>query len=341
MLRFLAFFLLGTIFFTSCSLNTKKSGGQHRYRYEPDFDYTLDDLHQLAPGVVLMEKRDPRVGKLDKLFAKEMPDIKRIGIVVFETEVQGTRSGLSENDKIYPTEQGKQLITEKFLNIWEEGMPIVAPDLEYVSSTDVKKTKAINQYGLSVADYIKTDRTKIEQDDIQWLGSGKTTPLFTIMNPREMRDLSFMLVPASELMGGPKWSEQNKIFLNDICKELNLDAVIVLMSEVSWTAEKKDKFTNENIPEELTIQIKGTTLIPASKYHERLTILKEREQPVINVAYRYHEGELKLPITISIPEEEKNFEEIQKRLLDPMFKAYRDLSFMMIDRMAGEIRKTH
>lgn len=341
MLRFLALFLLGTFLFTSCSLNTKKSGGQHRYRYEPNFEYSLEDLHELAPGVVVMEKRDPRVGKLDKLFAKEMPDIKRIGIVVFETEVQGTRSGLSENDKIYPTEQGKQLITEKFLNLWEEGMPLVAPDLEYIPTADVKKSKAINQYGLSVPDYIKTDRKKIEQDDIQWLGPGKTTPLFTIMNPREMRDLSFMLVPASELMSGPKWSEHNRIFLNDICKELNLDAVFVLMSEVSWTAAKKDKFTNENIPEEMTIQIKGTTLIPANKYHERLNLLKEREQQVINVAYRYHEGELRLPVTISIPEEEKNFEQIEKRLLDPMFKAYRDLSFMMIDRMAGEIRKTH
>jgi predicted amino acid-binding ACT domain protein len=96
-----------------------------------------------------------------------------------------------------------------------------------------------------------------------------------------------------------------------------------------------------NVPEEMTIQIKGTTLIPAGKYLERLTALKEREQQVINVAYRYHEGVLKLPLVISIPEEEKNFEQIQKRLLDPMFKAYRDLTLMMIDRMAGEIRKTH
>jgi hypothetical protein len=341
MLRFLVFILLGGLLLTSCSLGSKKSGGQHRYRYEPYFEYTLEDLSQLAPGVVVMEKRDPRVGKLDKLFAKEMPDIKRIGIVVFETEIQGTRSGLSENDKIYPTEQGKQLITEKFLNIWEEGMPLMASGLDYVSVADVKKSKAITQYGLSVPDYIKTERTKIEQDDIQWLGPGKATPLFTIINPREMRDLSFMLVPASELMSGPKWSEHNKIFLNDICKELNLDAVLILMSEVSWTAGKKDKFTNVNVPEEMTIQIKGTTLIPAGKYHERLTALKEREQQVINVAYRYHEGALKLPLAISIPEEEKNFEQIEKRLLDPMFKAYRDLTLMMIDRMAGEIRKTH
>lgn len=334
-------FLLALIFLTSCSLGTKSSGGKHRYRYEPDFEYTLEDLHQLAPGVVMMEKRDPRVGTLDKLFDPKLPDIKKIGIVVFESEIQSTRSGLSGDDKIYPFEQGKQLITEKLLTQWEEGMSLVAPDLHYVRTDDVRTTKALYQYGLQVEDYIKTDRTRIEPDDIHWLPPGKKTPLYTVMNPRGMRDLSFMLVPASELMGGPKWSEQNKIFLNDICKELQLDAVIVVMSSVSWTAEKKDKFTNETVPEEMTLKIKATTLVPFGKYHERLKILKEREQPVINVAYRYHEGQLKIPVKISIPEEEKNFEQIEKRLLDPMFKAYRDLSFMVIDRMAEEIRKTN
>ncbi len=340
MLRFLSHLILGAIFLTSCTLGTKKNGGKHRYRYEPDFEYTLEDLHELSSSVVVMEKRDPRVGTLDKLFAKGMPPIGRIGIVVFESEIQGTRSGLSENDKIYPSEQGKQLITEKFLGLWEEGMPLLASDLDYVPTSDIKKTKAINHYGLSVTDYIKTDRTKIEQDDIQWLGPGKTTPLFTIMNPRDMRDLSFLLVPASELMSGPKWSEHNKTFLNDICRELKLDAVMILMSEVSWTAEGKDKFTKENIPEVLSLEIKATTLIPSHRYQERLALIKEREEQVMNVAFRYHEGQLKIPITISIPEKEKSFEQIESRLLNPMFKAYRDLSFMMIDRMAEEIRKT-
>lgn len=333
--------LFAIIFLTSCSLGTKSSGGKHRYRYEPDFEYTLEDLHELSSGVVSMEKRDPRVGTLEKLFDPKLPDIKRIGIVVFETEVQPTRSGLSGNDKIYPFEQGKQLITEKLLSQWEEGMSLVAPDLDYVKTDEVRQSKALHQYGLGVEDYIKADRSKIEPDDIVWFPSGKKTPLYTVMNPRGMRDLSFMLVPASELMGGPKWSEQNKIFLNDICKELKLDAVIVLMSSVSWTAERKDKFTNENLTEEINLKIKATTLVPFGKYHERLEILKERERPVINVAYRYHEGQLKVPVKISIPESEHSFEQIETRLLDPMFKAYRDLSFMMIDRMAEEIRKTH
>lgn len=334
-------FLFAILFLTSCSLGTKSTGGKHRYRYEPDFEYTLEDLHELSPGVVSMEKRDPRVGTLDKLFDAKLPDIKRIGIVVFETEVQPTRSGLSGHDKVYVLEQGKQLITEKLLSQWEEGMSLVAPDLHYMRTDDIRTSKALHQYGLQVEDYIKTDRLKIDPDDIQWLPPGKKTPLFTVMNPRGMRDLSFMLVPASELMGGPKWSEQNKIFLNDICKELNLDAVIILMSSVSWTAERKDKFTNENLPEEINLKIKATTLVPFGNYHDRLKSLKERERPVINVAYRYHEGQLKMPVKISIPENEQNFEQIEKRILDPMFKGYRDLSFMMIHRMAEEIRKTH
>lgn len=332
---------LAIVFLTSCTLGTKSTGGKHRYRYEPDFEYTLEDLHELSSSIVSMEKRDPSVGTLEKLFDPKLPDLKRIGIVVFETEVQSTRSGLSGHDNIYPFEKGKQLITEKLLTQWDEGMSLVAPDLLYTRSADIRSSKAILQYGLEVEDFIKADRTAIAADDIHWLPSGKKTPLYTVMNARGMRDLSFMLVPASELMGGPKWSEQNKIFVNDICKELGLDAVIVIMSSVSWTAERKDKFTNENLPEEMKLQIKATTLVPFGNYHERLKILKESERPAINVAYRYHEGQLRIPIQISIPESEQNFEQIEKRILNPMFKAYRDLSFMMIDRIAEELRKTN
>ncbi|MFL5785159.1 MAG: hypothetical protein ACJ76H_11145 [Bacteriovoracaceae bacterium] len=334
--------ILGFFLLTSCSfLGTKSSGGQHRYRYEPDFDYTDSDLRELAPGVVKVETRDPRSGKLKEIFAKDMPDLKRIGIIVFETSIQATRAGLSESDKIYPSEQGKQLITEKFLSIWDEIAPMAAENLDYVNSTAIKNSKAITQYGLEVTDYIKADRSKIEPDDITWMPSGKKTPMYTIMNPRGMRDLSFLLIPASELMEGPKWSDANKQFVNDICKELKLDAVIVVMSDVHWTAERKDKFMNENIPEELNLRINATTLVPFGSFQARLEKLKINDRPAINVAYRYHEGRLNIPIKISLPEDQQNFDEIEKRLLDPMFKAYRDLTFMVIDRMASEMRKTH
>lgn len=288
-----------------------------------------------------MEKRDPRVGKLGKLFSPEQSPLKRIGIVVFETEIQPTRSGLSGQDLIYVTEQGKQVLTEKLLTLWDEGVPLMAPKLDYVPSQLVKSSKALHQYGTEVTDHVKAVRTSVAPDDILWMPSGKKTPLSTILNPRGMRDLSFMLVPASELMGGPKWSEQNKIFLNDISKELSLDAVLVLNSEISWTAPRKDKFTNENIPEELVIKIKASTLVPFGSYHERLKKTGESQRPDINVAYRHHEGELTLPIKIAVPEGERNFETIEAELLSPMFKAYRDLSLMVIHQLAREIEKTH
>lgn len=333
---------LAVTLLTSCSLGTKSSGGKHRYRYEADTEYTSADLKELASSVVMMESRDPRVGKLSHLFAKELPDLRRIGIIIFETEIQPTRSGLSGDDLIYLSEQGKQLVTEKFLRIWDEELSLVAPpELTYVNNQTVKAAKALHQYGSEVPDHINADRTKIDPDDIMWLPKGKKTPLLTVMNPRGMQDLSFMLVPASELMGGPKWSEHNKIFFNDICKELNLDAALVLMSEVSWSAARRDKFTNENVPEEMKLRIKATTLVPFGKYHERLKILKEGERPAINVAYRYHEGKISFPLSISLPEDQKNFSEIEKRVLDPMFKAYRDLSLMMIDQITQEIEKTH
>lgn len=333
--------LLAIVFLTSCSLGTKSKGGNHRYRYEPTFDYSLEELQALSGSFVSVERRDPPVGKLDELFSKELPDLKRIGIVVFETQIQPTRSGLSDNDKIYPTEQGKQLITEKLLGLWEEGISLAAPDLDYVNSTQVKQSKALHQYGLDVTDYIKAERTKVEGDDLLWLPPGKKTAMFTIMNPRGMRDLSFMLVPASELMSGPKWSEQNKIFLSDICRELKLDAVFVIMSKVSWTAERKDKFTNENYREELNLRIEATTLVPFTSYHDRLGKLKESQRPSVNVAYRRHVGELTIPVEISIADEKKDFNEIETRLLAPIFKSYRDLSLTMIDQMARELRKTH
>lgn len=331
--------IIALVLITSCA-GTKSSGGKHRYRYEPEFDYTVEDLKELAPAVVLMEKRDPRAGSLDKLFDPRLPDLKRIGIVVFETQIQPTRTGLSDNDLIYVSEQGKQLLTEKFLTLWEEEGALMAPDLEYVSSQTIKSSRTISKYGLEVPDYIKADRSGIENDDIQWLPAGKKTPLYTVMNPRGMRDLSFMLVPAAELMGGPKWSEQNKIFVNDICKELGLDAVVVVMSQVNWTAARKDKFTNENYPEQMNLTIKATTLVPFENYHQRLKATNVSDLPAINVAYRYHEGKISIPVRISIPESERTFAEIEGRILNPMMKTYRDLSLMVIDQIATELRKT-
>ena len=166
--------------------------------------------------------------------------------------------------------------------------------------------------------------------------------MVTTLNPRGMRDLSLALVPASELMQGPKFSEHMKHAVNDLCRELNLDAVLIVMSELSWSASRIDKHSGEIIPEEVKVMLKATTLVPFSSYHQRLQKLGEkRDLPNHNVAYRSYEATLKIPVLISIAESDQKFDHIQKELLDPMLKTYNDLMQMMELQIITDMKKTH
>lgn len=332
--------LFSLFLLASCSQVIKK-GGSKSYQYDPTAEHSMEELRELAPKVVTVEKRNPPTGKLEDLFAPKLPDIKRVGIVIFETSIQGTRTGLSGQDKIYASEQGKQLITEKLLSVWEEIISLNKRDIEYVASARIKETKAISAFGLKVTDYIQSQRQILDSGDLMFMEPGKKTPTATIMNPRGLQDLSFVLVPATELMGGPKWSEHNKHFLNDIVKELNLDAAIIIYSDVHWTAAHKEKHSGENIPEELTVNIKASTLLPFTRYHERLKLIGNSDRPNVTLCYRTHSTKLILPITISLPPEEMNFENIQSSLIDPLFKLYRDAAAMTAFSMMEELQKTH
>lgn len=331
------FFIL--LLLASCSQITKK-GGSRSYQYDAASEHTVEELQHFAPLVVSVEKRNPPSGKLEDLFDTKLPDIKRIGIVIFETSIQSTRSGLSGQDKIYVSEQGKQLMTEKIHSIWEEILSLNS-SLDYVPSSKIKDTKAISAFGLKVPDYIQSQKQSFDSGDLMFLESGKKSPMTTIMNPRGMQDLSFVLVPATELMGGPKWSEHNKHFLNDIVKELNLDAAIIVYSDLHWTAAHKEKHSGENIPEELTVNIKASTLLPFTKYHERLKLIGNNDRPNVTLCYRTHTTKLTLPISITLPPEQMNFETIQRSLIDPLFKVYRDAAAMTAFSMMEELQKTH
>ena len=289
------FFLLITL---SCSMNTIKSGGERSYVYDAQSLYTRADLSDLSNQVVETSKRDPHIGKLDNLFSKKQAPLKRIGIIVFESEIQPTRGGLAGNNLIYVSESGKQILTESFLNIWEQSLKILAPELDYVSTHEIKKAKTFHQYGLPEENFVKTQRTSLAPDDMFYLESGKKTTSTTVVNPRGMRDVSFLLVPATKLMGGPKWSEHNKHFLNDVAKNLKLDAAIIVMSEISWTAAHTDKHSGEFIPEEANLKIKASTLVPLFRYHERLEKLHINEKPNITLAYRAYEAKMSIPVFI-------------------------------------------
>lgn len=333
--------LISALLLTSCSLGTKTKGGKKDFYYQAGEDYKLEKLSELAPRIIETSQRNPPVGTLDELFSKERPDILRVGIIVFETQIQDTRSGLaSDEGKIYPTASGKQIMTEKFLSIWEEALPIVDPELNYVSSAEVKASKSLHRAGAEVEDHPKSSRTELSVDDIVYLEKGKATAMATILNPRGMRDFSFVLVPATELMNGPKWSEHQKHMLNEVVKELKLDAALVIMTEASWQAAHKEKLTGDHKPSELKVKITASTLIPFSKYHERLEASDRSNAPQVNVAYRTYKGMLTAPVSLDAADEEKTYATIQEKLIGPLFATYRDLALMTMLQMKADWEKT-
>jgi hypothetical protein len=334
--------MIGLILLSSCSLGTVKSGGDKAYVYDVFSEYSIDDLKELSPQVVTTLSRNPQKGKLDDLFSKKQLPIKRVGILVFESEIQPTRSGLSDENKIFLSEQGKQLLTEKLLSVWEQSFPILGEGIELIKVSKIKKSKAFKLDGLDVEDYIKTQRHSLAPDDIFYLPKGKKTTMATILNPRGMRDLSMALVPASEMMAGPKFSEHAKHTLNEVAKELKLDGMFVVMNRIHWTASHVDKHSGAIIPEEVVITLEASTLIPLSNYRERMNNLGEiRDVPNTTIAYRTYESTLKIPVLISVQEELQTFDTIEKELLVPTLKTYNDLSQMLQMRIVEDIKRTH
>lgn len=337
------FFSLILLFLlVSCSLGVTRTGGERSYIYDVFSDYQLEDLKQLAPEIVTTSHRDPSKGKLDDLFSKKQPPLKRVGILVFESIIQPTRGGLAKEDKIYLSAHGKQLLTEKLLSMWDQSFPLLANEVVYIPSRKIKKSKTLPQYGLQVTDHVKSQRHALAPDDIFYTPPGKEVSMVTTLNPRGMRDLSLALVPASELMQGPKFSEHMKHAVNDLSRELDLDAVLIVMSELSWSASRIDKHSGEIIPEEVKVGLKVTTLIPFTSYHQRLQTLGEkRDLPKQSIAYRTYEALLKIPVLISVPEADQRFEHIEQELLNPMLKAYNDLMQMTELQIINDLKKTH
>lgn len=332
--------LICSLVFTSCSLGVIKSGGDRPYLYDSKINYSSRELYELSPSVITTQQKDPQFGKWKDLFGKGQSSIRRIGIVVFESEIQPTRDGLSKYDKIYPTAAGKQIITENFMLMWEQSIKLLGADLNFVPVSKIKKSKTFAQYGTEVDDFILSKRSILAPDDIFFLETGKNTTTSTVINPRGMRDLSLMLVPAYELMGGPKWSEHQKQFVNDISKELSLDAVIIVMSSVSWTASHIDKHSGESINDELKVKIQSSILLPFKAYHERLDYIKIKDRPNTNLCFSTYEAEIRSPIFISVSKENESFDIVETELLNPMFKTYKDLAQMTLMKQITDLKKT-
>jgi len=316
-------------FFVSCSMGTTRTGGEHAYSFNFQKEYTLEEIKEAAPKVITTSHREPPVGKTEKLFGKDQRPMRRIGILLFETEIQPTRSGLAGEDRVYLAASGKQILTENYLNLWEESINVFGNDFTLIPQSKMKKAAVLRSAGEVQEDFIKTKRKILAADDIMILEKGKKTTMSTVINPRQMQDLSFLLAPGYDLMGGPKWSEHKKHLVNDVAKELKLDALILVKSDVSWSYPEGEM---------ATIKLKASTIVPLSSYHERLEKVGDKSRPNVTLCLNSYLGEIKVPVKLLYPEKEGVFSQVEEELILPMMSGYNNLSQMMISRIFEDLR---
>jgi hypothetical protein len=96
------------LFLFSCSMGTIKEGGERTYTYDLLSEYDREELVRLSSELVVTSRREPRFGKLEKLFAKTQAPLKRVGILTFESVIQPTRDGLAGKNLVYLSESGKE-----------------------------------------------------------------------------------------------------------------------------------------------------------------------------------------------------------------------------------------
>lgn len=332
--------ILLLLFFFGCSTNTTKKGGQNKFRYNIRENYSSNQLSYLSKDIIESSFREPPFGKYKEIFGLDQTPIKKIGIIVFESILQPTRSGLSGHDLIYLSAAGKQIITENLHTIWDESFQILVPEIKFLHFDQIMKSKAFRKYGTRQTNYVKVKRELLGPDDIFYLEPGKETTTASLLNSRGAQDLSFLLVPAYELMGGPKWSEHNKHFVNDLAKEHDLDAVIIVLSEISWNAKHWDKNKNAEVEELAFVRLSSSLLLPLSDYNKRLKLSGDNRSPDVTLCFKTYNTEINFPINISSDQENKNFDKIEYELIGPILKGYKDLAQMMIMRMSADIKET-
>lgn len=332
--------LFGLLFLASCSMGVISQGGEKSYVYDSDKDYTPDQLGKMSNAVIMSSRRNPPDADVKVIFNKGKFPIKKIGIVIFESEIQPTRSGLAGEDLVYLSESGKQIFTERLARIWDEILSLEDTDIEYLSLSKIKQSMAFSKFGVDVVDHVKASRSTVEPDDIFIRKKGQKTTLVTTLNPRGMRDLSLLLVPATELMGGPKWSEHQKHFVNELSKEFGLDAVLIVFSQLSWTKQRIDKHSGEYFGDNLSLKLSSSVLIPLSKYRDRAIEVGVREPHSVNICFKSYSTSFSQPLNFDLQTGDDTFFQIQTHLMSPLFKTYRDLTFMMVSKIKDDLRDT-
>jgi len=325
----------------SCAHKVTTDGGEGKY--DPSMYETLapSDLLTYAQTVVKREQRNPDDVTLAQIRRSPRGEIRRVGLVVFESEIQPSRSGIASDRNVYLSVRGKQLLTEEFWRHWDQQLrTLTGSGVEWVRRKDLAQSQAYRSAGSIAENYYLTWHAALTDEDVFWREPGKKIPEESLLLPSGMQDLSMVLVPAMDLMGGPKPGQHQHHWMNDLCKELKLDAVVIVHVGAEWRRGAVDKRTQEKIPEEVRIKLRATTMYPWSTYHAVGESLGKTNLRKINVPLGHYEVSAAIPLQITISPEGESFASAMSNVIGPVRTHIKRLGGLVQERVTSDIHQT-
>lgn len=335
-------FFLCLLLLVSCAHKVTSDGGQVSYDSATYEALSPEDMPTYAQTVVKRETRDPENVTLEQFRTHPAGQIRRIGLVLLETEFQPSRSGLASDRNLYLSARGKQILTEQQWIFWNSELRRLSKDgLTWPTREELVTAKSFSSAGSPEPDYILKFGDRLAEADLLWKAPGERIASETLLRPAGFRDLSLVLIPAYDLMGGPKPSQHQHHWVNDLCKELRLDAVVIVSVGAEWRRGAVDKRTKEVIPEEMKIRAQATVLYPWSTYHTIGATLGLRNLPKVNVPLASYDVRATLPVQISVPESEENLATAFDHVINPVRRHYMRLGSLVQERIISDLLQTH
>ena len=330
-------FLFSLLLVASCAHKVRQDGGSAKFDSQVFSSLSPAEIPAYAQTVVLREERDP-----DRLTLKEIKNapegqIKRAAILVFETEIQPSRSGLATDQNVYLSPRGKQILTEELLRHWEKELRRVSSKTTWIKRSELFKSKAYRSGGFTMDDLVLRRNDQLSEADAFWKIRGQAIPETSLVVPRNYQDVSMVFVPATQLMNGPKPSQHQHHWVNDVCRELNLDAVLLVYTGAEWRQEQIDKKTNEKLAEELKVKMNVSLVYPFSSYHAVGAKKMENGLPKLNIPVATYTVKATSPIKITGVEQ--NFKMAQTQVLTPYRQTVEALSTVVIERLATDLHQ--
>ncbi len=220
-------FLWCLMLLVSCAHKITSDGGQEKFSHDAFEALTPETFSMYSQSIIKREQRNPDGVTLEAMAKSPAGAIRKVGIVIFESELQASRSGLATDRNVYLSPRGKQLLTEELYQHLREELERLG-GAEWVGIKALKKSKNYQTAGSAMSDYILSKKYQLTDADVFWKKTGERIPEASLLSPRNFQDVSLLLVPATDIMGGAKPNQHHHHWVNDLCGELVMDAILLV-----------------------------------------------------------------------------------------------------------------